>query len=409
MSGRPYVSVVLATHNRRDVVLRTLDALESCGLERRDYEVIVVDNASSDGTVEALRSRPGVIVHRLGRNLGSCAKAAGVQRAGGSIILFLDDDSFPRPGCLDRLLLRFETDPTLGAAGFTVHLPDGSQECSALPHVFVGCGVGLRAGALDEVGGLDHSFFMQAEEYDLSFRLLQAGWKVEIFADLQVDHLKSPQARRSERTTFHDVRNNLLLVARYLPQPYAHVYRADWLHRYRWLARQAGHAAAFKRGVSEAQWHARADRRRYRRWRLSADVLERVFCWSSIEQRMRGLAARGLRRVVLADVGKNIYAFKRGAEAAELEVPAIADDLLAAADRTYRGIPVVTVDEALALDAEAYVVSNTSYAHAERRWRALSGRTSRPVYNWFEPPTQTAVPEALPAAAHDLPPEPLTV
>ena len=48
-----------------------------------------------------------------------------------------------------------------------------------------------------EVGGLDRTFFMQAEEYDLSFRLLAAGGKVEIFGDLAVDHWKTPQARRS--------------------------------------------------------------------------------------------------------------------------------------------------------------------------------------------------------------------
>ena len=152
----------------------------------------------------------------------------------------------------------FEADPRLGAAGFTVHLPDGSQECSALPHVFVGCGVGLRASALQEVGGLDLSFFMQAEEYDLSWRLLQADWKVKIFEDLQVDHLKSPLARRSERTTFYDIRNNLRIIARYLPQPFADIYLEDWLQRYAWIAESAGHTDAFERGLAEGRRLAEA-------------------------------------------------------------------------------------------------------------------------------------------------------
>lgn len=399
MSHRPRVSVVLATHNRRDVVLHTLDQLENCGLRRRHYEVIVVDNASTDGTGGALSDRPGVSVRRLDQNFGSCAKAVGVKHARGSVVLFLDDDSFPRPGCLERMLSRFETDPTLAAAGFTVHLPDGSQECSALPNVFVGCGVGLRKSALDEVGGLDRSFFMQAEEYDLSFRLLQAGWKVEIFADLQVDHLKSPHARRSERTTFYDVRNNLRIIARYLPEPYAEVYRDDWLERYRWFAEQAGHLAAFERGRSAGCRLAHSERRAYRGRQLAPDVLEAVFRWSGIEERMKRLAADGVRRIVLADLGKNVYAFRRGAAAAGLEVLAVADDAVARTDRAYRGIPVVTTGAALTLGAEAYVVSNTSYVHADRRWRDLSGRTSIPVYSWFPPPAQTATPEPQPAAA----------
>ena len=386
MNQRPQISVVLATHNRCDVVLHTLEQLKGCGLRPGEYEVIVVDNASTDGTADALRCWPDVTVHALDDNLGSCAKAFGVDAARGKIVLFLDDDSFPRPGCLDRLLARFEEDVELAAAGFTVHLPDGSQECSALPHVFVGCGVGLRHRALNQVGGLDATFFMQAEEYDLSFRLLQAGWKVEVFGDLQVDHLKSPQARRSERTTFYDVRNNLRVIARYLPEPYAEVYRDDWLQRYRWFAERAGHVVAFERGEAAGRWLARIERRAFRPRRLGANVLERVFCWSRIERGMRDLAAEGVQRAVLVDLGKNVHAFWRGARAAGLEILAIADDAVAAPGRTYRDVAIVSTKEATELGAQVYIVSNTSYVHAARRWREWIGRTSKPVYSWFEPP-----------------------
>jgi hypothetical protein len=179
-------------------------------------------------------------------------------------------------------------------------------------------------------------------------------------------------------------------VARYLPSPLVKIYRDDWLQRYRWFAERAGHLDAFERGEAEAAWRAPADRHRYRRWRLSADVLEQVFSWSYVEQQMTRLARQGVAHVVLADVGKNVCAFHRGAEAARLKVLAIADDHLAAADRAYRGIPVVTTEQALRQGADAWVVSNTSYVHAIRRRNELSGRTSKPVYSWFEPPTQTA-------------------
>ena len=93
----PQVSFVLATHNRREVVTETLARLASCGLDRSDYEVVVVDNASDDGTPEAVAAQSDIVI-RLPRNAGSCAKAHGVERARGRFIVFLDDDSFPRPG-----------------------------------------------------------------------------------------------------------------------------------------------------------------------------------------------------------------------------------------------------------------------------------------------------------------------
>src|SRR5262245_22041049 len=148
MSQTPIVSFILATHNRRAVVANTIERVRACGLARHDFELIAVDNASTDGTAEALRDRGDVSLSPLAKNLGSCAKALGVDLARGSLVVFLDDDSYPRPGSIERMIDHFDSDPRLAAAGFTVHLPDGSQECSALPHVFVGCGVGFRAAAL---------------------------------------------------------------------------------------------------------------------------------------------------------------------------------------------------------------------------------------------------------------------
>ena len=203
MSSHTQISFVIATHNRRNVVLATLRQVHSLGLNPSDTEIIVVDNASSDGSAIAIGEQfPDVRVMTPRKNLGSCGKALGVDVAQGQYVVFLDDDSYPWPGSIERMVSHFERDDKLAAAGFCVHLPNGGQECSALPNVFIGCGVGFRRQALTEVGGLDRSLFMQAEEYDLSFRLINAGWKVETFSDLNVDHLKSPQARLGRRTVY---------------------------------------------------------------------------------------------------------------------------------------------------------------------------------------------------------------
>lgn len=399
MNPRPALSVILATHNRRDILLHTLERVRACGLPPDEFETWVVDNASRDGTAAAVALRPDVNLISLTRNAGACAKARAIERARGEFLLLLDDDSFPRPGCVPLMIQRLRSDPRLAAAGFTVHLPDGSQECSALPRTFVGCGVGLRTQAVRAVGGLDRSFFMAAEEYDLSFRLLAADWRVQIFGDLQVEHLKSPSARQSRRLAYYDVRNNLRLIARYLPQPHARIYRRDWLERYQWLAERAGHESAYRRGVAAGRALSLVERWSYRRWRLMRAALEEIFSWSFVQARMNELRTRGVRRIVLVDLGKNVYAFWRGARAAGVQVLAVGDDRFARPDRFYRDVRIVPLAQTARMHADAYVISNTSYVHADRRQRELSQITRLPVYSWFTPPTERMPETAEPAAA----------
>ncbi len=398
MSSRPVLSVILATHNRREILLDTLEHVRACGLPPGEYEIWVVDNGSSDGTAAAVAACPDVKLIRLSRNRGACAKAHAIERARGEFLLLLDDDSYPRPGCVQRMIQRLDSDPRLAAAGFTVHLPDGSQECSALPCIFVGCGVGLRTQAVRAVGGLDPSFFMAAEEYDLAFRLLAADWRVQVFGDLQVEHLKSASARRSRRLSYCDIRNNLRLIARYLPQPHARVYQRDWLERYRWLAEHAGHESAYRRGVAAGRARSLVERWTYRRWRLMHAVLEEIFSWSFVQTRMNELRMRGMRRIVLADLGKNVYAFWRGARATGLQVLAIGDDRFARSGRFYRDARIVPLEQTLRMHPDAFVVSNTSYVHADARQRELSRITRVPVYSWFLPPAER-VPQGCAGAA----------
>ncbi len=378
----PEVSFILATHNRREVVQDTLARLDRCGLDRADFEVIVVDNASSDGTPDAIAPRVDILM-RLHTNRGSCAKALGIPEAAGRFVVFLDDDSSPRPGSVRRMITRFDEDPDLGAAGFSVHLPNGEKEGAALPDVFVGCGVGFRTHALREVGGLDRSFFMQAEEYDLSFRLAGAGWKVRVVADLAVDHLKTPRARRSDRTAFCDTRNNLRVAARYLPRPYYQVYAADWLQRYAWFAEQDGTVASFKRGARAGRYRGLLERWTHRRRRLGPDLLERFFCWGTIHRNMAALVDSGVRRIVLADLGKNVYPFVRAARSLGLQISAIGDDRFGGCQYQYRGIPVDSLADVLQSEPQAVVVANTGPVHAARIRNLVRDRCGLPVYAWL--------------------------
>lgn len=384
ITPRPIVSIIIATHNRREAVERTLAQLEHCGLDKSDYETIVVDNDSSDGTTDAIGPRVTRLLS-LPRNSGSTAKAYGADIARGRYYVFLDDDSYPRPGCLERMICRFEGEPHLGAAGFTVHLADGRKEGGALPGVFVGCGVGLRAEAYEECGGLDRTLFMQAEEYDLAFRLAVAGWDVEVYDDLHVEHEKTPQQRQSDRTVHYDTRNNLRVLARYLPSPYAAIYRVDCIQRYQWLAARESpeHVRAFWRGRRAGDLHAMVERPLYHRSRLSEPAFERFFRWSDIRTRMTELWQAGANRLLFADLGKNIYPFHLAARQLGLHVVAIADDRFAAPLRDYRGTPILPVGDALQTAFDAIVVSNTSAVHAARTSALLTLKTGSPIHCWF--------------------------
>ncbi len=379
------VSFVIATWNRREVLMETLDHVRDCGLDAGQMEVFVVDNASTDGTAAAVRQRhPDVHVLALAENCGSCAKARALPETRYRYTMFLDDDSWPIDDAVPRMLERFEQAPGLGAAGFVAHLPDGGIECSALPDVFIGCGVGLRTELLRQVGGLDESFFMQAEEYDLAFRMVNAGYRVCVFDDLHVRHLKTAQARYRGTSAFYDTRNNVVLACRYLTGPWLRVYLSDWVRRYAWLSRSSDNTGAFARGLTAGLWRAGRDRLTGRSQPLSHRAFETFFRTGQIEANMRRLRKAGVERVLLADFGKNVFAFWRGAVLAGVEPVAIADDGFAdPSGRRYRGTPILPTGEALRADFDAVVVANTSYAHAARRARAITPLTDRPVHDWF--------------------------
>ena len=402
MASTPLISFVLATFNRGSILVDCLRQLSACGLSPEQYEIIVTDNASTDLTAELVSQHlPHVTLIRLATNQGPVAKNHSLARATGQFILFLDDDAFPLPGAIVHMLRHFQDDPQLAAAVFDVILPDGSQECSAYPDVFIGAGTAFRKSVLEQVGGLPMEFFMQAEEYDLSFRILRAGHKIQRFADMPLRHLKAPNARIAHRTTQLDVRNNLYLLAKYVPAPLCFELAADWLARYGMMAlnRDAAdhtsvHRTAFMKGAAEGlgRW---TQQRRCKNspsvslpQLLSEAVVEQIFKMKQTQARLADAQQRfHFSRILCADLGKNMLAYYRAAEALHVSIVAIADDLLAAPaempSREYRGVPLISWSQARALKYDAILVSNLSPVHARRRAAALLMSEKVPVLELF--------------------------
>jgi GT2 family glycosyltransferase len=386
----PLITFLISTYNRREVLLRTLEELSE--VDRRGgmvTETIVVDNASTDGTADAVAAAfPEVQLLRQNRNTGACAKNIGLTEARGEFILFLDDDSFPTVGSIRRMIDHFLTDPKLGAAIFDVTLPDGNHESSAYPSVVIGCGSGFRRSALVEVGGLPSDFFMQAEEYDLSLRLLDAGWTIRRFDDLHVRHLKTTTARIPTRTTRLDVRNNLMVVTRYFPRHWVMPFAVDWTRRYWWMAKSRGpqHQIAFATGLADGVLRSLLPGHRSP---VGLTAFETFAMIVSIRRRMdQAVLTHRLQSIVLIDLGKNLLPFFHAAQANGLRIAAIADNRLAAPNRLYHGIPVVTDEQAKTLFFDAAILANVSPAHTTQRLQDWQ-KTGRPVIDLFTMPHPT--------------------
>ncbi len=127
----PGLSIIVPTHDTRELTLRCLDSLSAGGVEA--VEVVVVDDASSDGTASAVRSaHPDVEVVATGRPQGfSGAANLGAGHAHGELLLFLNSDTEVMEGSLAALVAAFGDDRELGIAGGELFDPDGKPQWRA--------------------------------------------------------------------------------------------------------------------------------------------------------------------------------------------------------------------------------------------------------------------------------------
>ncbi|SDX62383.1 Glycosyltransferase, GT2 family [Geodermatophilus africanus] len=200
------VAVVVMSQNRREDLLRTLP--------RHEAPVVLVDNASTDGTVEAVRAaRPEVTVVPLQRNVGSHARTLGVERARTEFVAFADDDSWWAPGDLARAVEVMRAHPRLAVLNARILV--GPEErldsfCSELARSplgtpgdlpgpallgFIACGAMVRTEAFLAVGGFDPVVRFPGEEERLSLDLAAAGWGIAYVDEVTVHH--HPSTRRS--------------------------------------------------------------------------------------------------------------------------------------------------------------------------------------------------------------------
>lgn len=238
------IAYVLPTHNRPQVLSRTLAALGS--LPAHDAEVIIVDNASSPPSCPPVTLANGLPVTLVMRsdNEGAAARNAGVRAADPACewVVMLDDDSHPRDLALLAALRDQPGDVLAVAAEIFLPTPANApghhrrRESGGLPEVFIGCGVAVRREAFLSAGGYDPSFHFYAEEYDLSAKLLLAGGRVVMDRRFGVLHEKTSANRSMDTIVRRLVRNNSWIMQRYAPEGVRKAEIARTVRRYRSIA-----------------------------------------------------------------------------------------------------------------------------------------------------------------------------
>lgn len=242
MDAPPVVSIVIPTFNRLADLRRTMDALFVQAVPARDFEIIVVDNSSSDGTREWVESLPGaghlnVRYVRKTPEGPAAARNLGIEHARGEFVLFVDSDVVLNPGWITDALAEMRSDSHLACLGGAVvyaHAParlnafggeispiglawdmaEGQPIAEAnTPRdcLWLNCSAMLaRTAVLRELGGFDPVYFYGYEDSDLGWRLNLAGHRVRVLPSLVVTHHVGTNTGASDpRIVFHYTKNRI--------------------------------------------------------------------------------------------------------------------------------------------------------------------------------------------------------
>lgn len=219
----PSASVIVLAWNGRDYLEASLTALLS--QEYAPLEVIVVDNASTDGSADLVTARfPQVRLIRNERNLGfSAGNNRGLKAAGGDLLVLLNQDAVVKPGWLQALAAVMAGDERIGIAGCKVYYPNGRLQHAggyvthpqAMPGHYglneedrgqydtprdvqfvTGASLAIRRNVLERIGPLDEGYFLYYEDVDWCLRASEAGYRVVYTPDAVVTHVEAATSER---------------------------------------------------------------------------------------------------------------------------------------------------------------------------------------------------------------------
>lgn len=269
-------SVVVLTYARDQILADTLARLHDRLGPRDDYEVILVDNnAARDTRAALLAPFPHHQYLFSGGNKGVHARNDGFDAARGEYIVLLDDDVLVEtPAMLDLFAARFAEDDRLGAITIRKHVRgETRRRVDLIPHTakdvdltqtfltfrFVGGCVAFRTACLRQVGGFLPDFFYGLEEIELSYRIIDAGWRIRYDPAVSCEELEHPAGRDAKKRVQTQRLANKYIIS-YLRMPFPEVLVNAALFTPYLLIRQRGQASVLGAVRQFLAWRARPGR-----------------------------------------------------------------------------------------------------------------------------------------------------
>lgn len=233
------LSIVIVSFNARAHLVKCLESLRAAP-PATSHTIVVVDNASTDGSADAAREFPSVRVIAMGRNAGfAAANNAGIRGSTGDLVLLLNSDTIVPPGAIDRLVNRLLADTTVGIAGPRLVDGDGRAELSfgrmisplnearqkiigrlydarVRPVVrrveretrreqFVkwvsGACLLVRRSAAEAAGLLDERFFLYTEDVDFCHAVRALGYRVLFTPSAEIVHLRGQSRATAQQAS----------------------------------------------------------------------------------------------------------------------------------------------------------------------------------------------------------------
>lgn len=230
------ITICILTCNRKKILFELLDSLAYQTIID-EAEVIVVDNASTDGTTLELPGRyPWVKCLALDKNTGCGGRNAGIRNASAKYVVTLDDDiSLHYKDTLERIVEYFNGHPDVHAINFKVLFYDSkelipfnwfhprnyklySESTFKTDYISEGA-VAFRKEIFEKAGYYPEEFFLGHEGYDLAYRIIDNGCNIIYNHTIEVLHKCSHQQRTTWRNTYFDTRNQFWLLIRHFPIP----------------------------------------------------------------------------------------------------------------------------------------------------------------------------------------------